>query len=144
MAKSTKNQKTDFVDVSNGKGLQHSQSEIHDDFPLPNPDDLKKFQEVESEIVPWLMRMSENEQSFRHSYENTRNNIINDVNNKLYRVDLFRIFSALFIVIFGFCVSGFLILKDKDTIGTIFASTTMISAVGMFLNLRNNKTNPPK
>jgi uncharacterized membrane protein len=140
MAKQKSKQQANILDPKTGHGMQLIRSDEHDDTPLPSADELAKYKALHPEVVPWLMKISEKEQDHRHSFENSRIKLVNDVNSKLYTIDIIRIVCAFIIVISGFLLSGILLYNDKLLIGSLFAGTTMLGAVAMFLKSKREET----
>lgn len=140
MGRAQRNTKTDIVQTKDGeKGLQHINSEHYDDNPLPTPEDLAKYNETNPEIINWLMRMSEREQKNRHEMGARRVEIVNDVNAKIYYIDMIRIAVAFIVVLLFLGFSAYLIYIDKVIIGSVFTGITMIAVVLAFLEKNNEK-----
>jgi len=141
MAKLQTQRKSNSVETARGKGHIVEQTDHFDDTPLPEAAELAKYNEINPKIVEWLMKTVEAEQLHRHNFDKLRINEVKKINGRLFFVDITRIAAAFIIVMSGMAFSYILVVGGYKTVGSIFAGGTIITAVGMFLNIRKN---PPK
>ncbi len=136
MARIKRNSKTTSVHTENGTGILVDQTDQFDDNPLPDAEELARYQKIDPEIVSWLIYATEKEQDHRHRAELLRLREVRSIHNRLFAVDFIRVCCAFIIVLSGMGFSYILIREQRILPGSVFAGATMLSAVAMFLNLR--------
>jgi hypothetical protein len=93
--------------------------------------DMKKaFQQVKPELWP----LSNAEQIQRHQDMTKKMNLVSENDRRFFKISALSVICAFLIMVLGMLLSAYLIYKDKDIIGTIFAGATILTVAGMFLS----------
>jgi len=111
----------------------HSEHSVISDCLLPPATELKAYQDVDTNIIPFIIKATDKEQSFRHK-QFDRENFIN----------VMGLIFAFIILVLGMGLSAFFIYLDKDITGTIFGGSTIIIALGIFVKRPNKNENNKK
>jgi uncharacterized membrane protein len=132
-------QRKENMAVAHGKsgasitGLGREETHEFDDSPLPSADDLVKLNQISPEIVPWLMKRAEDEQSFRHATIRRREEVLASVFANEAHITKSAIHWAGFILLVGMAFSAFLVHSDQTITGSIFAGAVLVGAASLFL-----------
>lgn len=118
-------------------GLMVEENTIYDDSLLPPAEELVKLNSVSADIVPWIMHRTEIEQNARIKFNENRMELAKKDFKNTHRYDLIALFMAFVIVIGLIIFSFYLILNNKDVLGTVFAGGTMALIVSYFLKTKN-------
>lgn len=113
--------------------LSMEQTVFRDDNPLPPPDTLRKYKELDEDIVPWLLVHAELEQKNRHADSDTRTRLLAQ-SIKTDSTALYLIWSAL-IAAFATCV--LLAYLGQDIASVISGVSGIISSIA--LSIRYNR-----
>ena len=117
--------------------LEHNSS--YDDSLLPDSKELAKLKELDPDIIKWIKERTAKEQDVRHEINFRRLSLLKSDNSKNFFIDVYSLTLAFFIIFGGMALSAFLIYKDLNVAGTIFAGTTIITASAAFLNFRKKQ-----
>lgn len=123
------------------KGVALEENSVYDDSLLPASDELARLKEISPDIVPWIMTRTEMEQDARLDFNKRRISLAEKDLNHAHRYSILALFMAFFIVAAFMVFSFFLILNDKDVLGTVFAGGTIVIIVWYFLNTKKRKKN---
>ncbi len=139
MAKSKLTQRKTNIQSPDGVGTELEQTLNIDDCSLPSPEELRCYQEVDPNIVKFLMDTSSKEQAHRHELDHKQVSLIDKNNRYRYNINRIGLYSALVIMIFSLFFSGFLIYFEKPIEGTIFGSIALISIAAIFIPRSSRK-----
>lgn len=106
---------------------------------LPPFEELKNLQTLDPNIIQWIKDRTEKEQDARLDFNDRRMGLVEKGQKMGYRMDMTTVICALIVILSGMLFSFFLILNDKDVLGTIFAGGTILFSVYAFLNFRRKK-----
>jgi uncharacterized membrane protein len=118
---------------SNANGQQVEQTLTVEDSFLPPPAELKEYLAINPEIVKLLIEASRNEQQHRHMMDRQKMKVIGRDGLSVHRINIVGMAFAFLIMMTGLALSAYLIYKDKDVTGTVFAGITIVMAVNTFL-----------
>ena len=134
MAKQKLITKQTNLSAPGANGQQLEQTFTVDDSFLPSPEELQRYKEINPDIVKLLIDASRNEQDHRHHIDRLKMKTIKKEGNMVHVVNITGMALAFIIMIAGLGLSAFLVYKEKEIVGTIFAGATILIAVTTFLN----------
>lgn len=114
-------------------GLTVEHNTLIDDNLLPSADELAKLNNVSDKIVPWIMERTEKEQDARIKFNEDRMKIAQADFKHTHRYNFTALTMAFIIVLMFLGFSFYLIMHGQETIGTIFAGSTVALIVSYFL-----------
>lgn len=134
------------VDVASqhGVGKQIIEKYTVDDNLLPSPQELSAYQQIDERIIPFLMETASKEQSFRHELEKDKLAAVKKNDSRTFLTNWWGMFFAFLIMILGMAISGFLMYHEKYVIGSIFGGTTILIAIGTFINKSSSNKDSKK
>ena len=106
---------------------------------LPSADELSKLNSVDPSIITWIKERTAKEQDARIRFNDGRIDMAKGEYRYVHRYNFTALFMAFIIVILFLGFAAYLILHDKETIGTIFAGGTMALIVSYFLRTKPKK-----
>ncbi len=120
MSKSAKQQRIQKV----GGNVAVEQTIVSDDSLLPTPAELKGYQDIDPNIIPWLLTETEREQAHRHSTDIEKINILKSAvtNDRMFLIFFF----ILVIVFIG--LSAVFLFYDKNISGSVFGVVGLAGA----------------
>lgn len=136
----TKASQQNRVHTRDGKPVIYEQQTVIDDGLLPSADELKKLQEVDENIVGWLMRRSEREQEHRHEFTDKRVALAKKELNGNIAINVLCIVFAFLLVVLGMGVSVYFVVQGLSVVGTIFAGATLVGAAALFTRIPGRKS----
>ncbi|MBE6305717.1 MAG: hypothetical protein E7082_07385 [Bacteroidales bacterium] len=126
---------------STTNGVSLEQNTIYDDSLLPAAEELSKLNELNSEIIPWVMKRTEIEQNARINFNKKRTALaFREINYSAF-LSLFGLALCAIVFIGIFYLSYLLITGGNAAAGTLFGCLDIASimmAVNKF-NLRKKK-----
>jgi len=128
--------KTKQTNLSTNDASGHQVEEIFtiDDNFLPSPQELIQYKEINPDIVKLLLDASEREQIHRHFIDKQKMKVIYKDSRSMHSINILGMIFAFIVILSGLALSAYLIHLEKNTIGTIFAGSTIIIAAAIFLN----------
>lgn len=144
MSKQSISRRETQVGVGNAIGKQVEQTVSVDDLSLPSPQELKAYQEINPEIVPFLIETSRKEQEHRHKIEDEKMKIIKYSEHKSGRMNFWGMFFAFFALLSIVALSGFALQLDHEWFSGIFGCSAVIAIISLFINAGKDNNNPVK
>jgi uncharacterized membrane protein len=124
------------TDVRDGTsvGTQVEQTFTVDDSFLPSPEELARYKEIDPLIVEHLIRASIKEQDHRHSVEDSKIDLIGNVDKWNWKTDWWGMcFAFLCILLFcGLC--AYALYLDKPWFAGLFGVGTFAAVASLFIN----------
>lgn len=119
-------------------------SEEHDDGFLPDIKTIEEFTKLTPDAPQFFIETAKREQEFRH--ELTRKGMKLSSREQLlsHGLNYFGLACALLIGVGAMAFSYFLIMENKDMLGTIFAGGTLIAMAALFIRAVSGRNQPPK
>lgn len=132
MAKKVEQQRVAKV----GNNMQLEQMIASDDSLLPTPKELVAYQDIDKNIIPWLLEHTANEQAHRHETDKEKLALV----RKSLNTDK-TIIALFFIIVFVFIgLSAFFVYIEKNVSGSIFGLCGLVGAYVLydrFLKVKN-------
>lgn len=125
---------------SHKDGVSLEQNSAYDDSLLPPADELAKFNEINPDIIKWIMDRTSLEQEVRHSHNQERLKMSKYEFRGTRRYNIAALIFAFLVIMAGLSFSTFLIYNEMNVVGTIFAGSTLIMAANAFIRA-SKKTN---
>ena len=100
MAKQSISRKETQVSMGDSVGKQLEQTVSVDDNSLPSPQDLKLYQQIDPQIISFLMKTSIKEQEHRHFMDKEKLKILKKSEQKNGRMNWWGMFFAFLSLIF--------------------------------------------
>jgi uncharacterized membrane protein len=119
---------------SNKDGVLLEQNSVYDDSLLPPADELAKLNDINPDIIKWIMDRTSLEQETRHLHNRERLEMTKYEFRGTRRYNIAALIFAFFVIIAGLSFSTFLIYNEMNIVGTIFAGGTLIMAANAFIN----------
>ena len=118
-----------------GAGMAIEQVIASDDSLLPAPSELAAYQNVDAQIIPWLLEQTKKEQEHRHHTDNDKIKLMQKALNmdRLYLVCLF-LFALLFVLL-----SALFVYLEKNIAGSIFGFFGIVGVIVLFSQLKLKK-----
>lgn len=114
-------------------GITLEHNTVVDDSLLPSADELAKLNNVSDKIIPWIMERAEKEQDARIKFNEDRMEIAQGDFKHTHRYNFTALIMAFAIVLIFIGFSFYLIMHGQETVGTIFAGSTIALIVSYFL-----------
>lgn len=107
-----------------GSNVALEQTIVSDDSLLPSPKELEGYQNINPDIIPWLLKQTELEQLHRHKMDTDKVKILKGAvaNDRIYLI----FFLSLVLIFIG--LSAWFIYIDKDISGSIFGVLGIVGA----------------
>ena len=120
MSKSAKQQRIQKI----GGNVAVEQTIVSDDSLLPSPVELKGYQELNPDIIPWLLTETEREQAHRHATDMEKIQLLKSAvtNDRIFLIFLF------IVVLIFIGLSAFFLYLDKNISGSIFGIVGLAGA----------------
>lgn len=125
--------------VCDKTGLTLEQNTVYDDNLLPSAEELAKLDTVSKDIIPWIMKRTEMEQDARIKFNEDRMKIAQSDFKHVHRYNFTALIMAFIIVLVFVAFSFYLIVNGQETIGTVFAGSTVVLIVSYFLKAKNKE-----
>lgn len=128
--------KTRQTDIASkgANGRQVEQTYTVDDNCLPSPQELEHYQSIDPRIIDFLITTTQKEQAFRHDFEKKKLKSYNLSGKREFRINVWGMILAAFIMLVGLGLSALLIYFEKTLIGTIFGGAALIIAASVFIS----------
>lgn len=124
----------EVAQVHTESGVQQAmhRRSLEDDCPLPAPEELQRFKDIDPRLVDFFMEQSRTEQQQRHKAENSGIDIIRNVSRQDFIVSLngMYVMLAVFIVLAGIAV--WLIITGYSVAGITFATLDAVGILSVF------------
>lgn len=116
-------------------GISVKQNIVYDDALIPSADEMARYRDIDQGFVQWFMENGTREQQARHKDYDNRYKLMHSSirSNNIFMILLFVAF-----VIFA-SLSAYLIINNKDLIGSIFAASAIIDIASLIW--RDRKAN---
>lgn len=133
MAKQEVKTKRTQLSSREANGDQLEQTITVDDNCLPSPAELAQYQQLDPNIIPFLIETTKKEQEFRHKHEANKLKIYDKTGRRDFRLDMLGMLLAALIMFAGIGLAALLIYYEKIVTGSIFGGTTLIIAASIFI-----------
>lgn len=134
MSKHSISTRETHVGVGDAIGKQVEQTVSVDDFSLPTAQELKAYQEINPNIVTFLLETSKKEQEHRHKTENKKIDIIRYSEHKNGRMNWWGMFFAFLSLVALVGLSALALYLDHEWFAGIFGFSAVVSIVTVFVN----------
>jgi uncharacterized membrane protein len=134
-----KRQQTRSIAQQGNNHIVH-QSVEEDDNLLPNPDELRKYCELDPEFMNWIKSRCDIEQKGRLDHRNKSAKFAESTNRKLFTIDILSLLLSTGVICSLMYGSYSLIIKNHEKIGFTFGSISIITFAVRILNFRKKKT----
>ena len=142
MGKQELKRKETAVVSPNGEGKQYEQTLTVDDTCLPSAEELTAYQEIDPNIVTFLMDVSKKEQEHRHKMERDKLRVVDKNERRVFRLNWWGMFYAFLSIVVLVGLSGYALYLDKPWFAGILGAGTFVSIVYIFV--KNDKTDSTK
>lgn len=132
------------VSTGDAIGKQVEQTVSVDDLSLPTAQELKAYQEINPNIVDFLLETTRKEQEHRHKMENMKMEVIHYSEHKNGRMNWWGMFFAFLSLVFMVVLSAFALYLDLPWFAGIFGFSTVAAIVTIFVNAGKDKELPKK
>ena len=122
------------VSMGDSIGKQLEQTVSVDDNSLPSPQELQLYQQIDPNIIPFLIKTSIKEQEHRHNMDNEKMKILKDSERKNGRMNWWGMFFAFLSLILFMGVAAFALYLDKPWFAGIFGGTAILSVISTFVH----------
>ncbi len=122
------------VGVGNAIGKQVEQTVSVDDLSLPTAQELKAYQEINPNIVTFLIETSQKEQEHRHKTEDKKIDLIRYSEHKNGRMNWWGMFFAFLSLVTLVGLAAFALYLDHKWFAGIFGFGAVIGIVSVFVN----------
>lgn len=112
----------------------HLIEQTFNDNLLPEASEIEHLQRLDPNIMEWLKQTAQKEQEFRHESYKSRLEIIKTSSKGDRQVNRLGLLFSFLIVVLGMLFSAFLIDKQHEILGSIFAGGLILSIVSLFLS----------
>jgi hypothetical protein len=106
---------------------------------LPSADELSRLNQVDPSLITWIKDRTTEEQNARIRFNDSRIDLAKKEYKYVHTYNFVALFMAFIIVVLFLGFAGYLILNNKETIGTIFAGSTLVLIVSYFLKTKSKK-----
>ncbi len=134
MSKHSISTRETHVGVGDAIGKQVEQTVSVDDLSLPTAQELKAYQEINPNIVTFLLETSKKEQEHRHKTENKKIDIIRYSEHKNGRMNWWGMFFAFLSLVALVGLSALALYLDHEWFAGIFGFSAVISIITVFVN----------
>lgn len=122
------------VSMGDSIGKQLEQTVSVDDNSLPSPQELELYQQIDPNIIPFLIKTSIKEQEHRHNMDNEKMKILKNSERKNGRMNWWGMFFAFLSLILFMGVAAFALYLDKPWFAGIFGGTAILSVISTFVH----------
>ena len=134
MSKHSISTRETHVGVGDAIGKQVEQTVSVDDLSLPTAQELKAYQEINPNIVTFLLETSKKEQEHRHKTENKKIDIIRYSEHKNGRMNWWGMFFAFLSLVALVGFSALALYLDHEWFAGIFGFSAVVSIITVFVN----------
>jgi len=117
--------------------MQHTE-DVDDNF-LPKATEIAALNEINSDVLPWLMAMSEREQKFRHENHFKRIEITNNHNQREHNTARCALLIYFVLVISCVLASYVLVREGHNLQGSLFGGTAVVLGLAVLIARSPNK-----
>ena len=122
------------VSMGDSIGKQLEQTVSVDDNSLPSPQELQLYQQIDPNIIPFLIKTSIKEQEHRHNMDNEKMKILKNSGRKNGGMNWWGMFFAFLSLILFMGVAAFALYLDKPWFAGIFGGTAILSVISTFVH----------
>ena len=122
------------VSMGDSIGKQLEQTVSVDDNSLPSPQELQLYQQIDPNIIPFLIKTSIKEQEHRHNMDNEKMKILKNSERKNGRMNWWGMFFAFLSLILFMGVAAFALYLDNPWFAGIFGGTAILSVISTFVH----------
>ena len=134
MSKHSISTRETHVGVGDAIGKQVEQTVSVDDLSLLTAQELKAYQEINPNIVTFLLETSKKEQEHRHKTENKKIDIIRYSEHKNGRMNWWGMFFAFLSLVALVGLSALALYLDHEWFAGIFGFSAVVSIITVFVN----------
>ena len=107
---------------------------VIDNNPMPSADELAKYQEVDSGLVSYFQRITDEERSFRHEVARQSVDLLARENKRGHRERLLgQVFAFLSLLVF-LAITAWALYLDKAWLAGLFSTLSIAGIVSAFIN----------
>lgn len=140
MSKKLLKQKETQVSAGDGSlGRQIEQTLTVDDMCLPSPQELAAYNEINPQIVKFLISASVKEQEHRHEMDIKKIETIRREEKRTYRINIIGMTFAFLLLAALLSLAAFMLYLGHKWFASFFGLTTIISAISLFIMPQKNK-----
>lgn len=140
MAKQSISRKETEVSMGNSVGKQLEQTVSVDDNSLPSPQELQLYQQIDPQIIPFLIETSKKEQNHRHCMDKEKLKILKNSERKNWRMNWWGMFFAFCFLVLFMVVAAFALYLDKTWFSALFGGTAIATVVSIFIDAGKNSS----
>lgn len=148
MAKRISEQATRHYSPEDGIERQVILRSAQDDSPMPTPQELAQYKEVDPSLVQFFMDLVKEEQKNRHELQRQTIEGVREVASKDYRINRLGMIIVAIITLALLGLSFVLLLNGFHWAGMIFSGSTILMIYAyitqMATSLTKNPSKPPK
>lgn len=115
--------------LQNKDGILLEQTSIYDDSLLPSSDELARLQQIDPNIIQWLMDRVTKEQDARIKFNEDKLALTNKSVNNAYKSSLLGMVLIFFIILSGFALTAWFLYMGIDVGATIFGGCSFVSLI---------------
>ncbi len=119
--------------VQHKSPTEYQLSEEHDDGILPDILTISEYAKLDPSAPKFFMEAAKSEQDFRHAMNKDAMKLSRREQALIHGINYLGLTFAFLIGIAGMAFSYFLIIQDKETLGSIFAGVTLLGLAGLFV-----------
>jgi len=124
---------------SEGRLLALKQEQLFHMGPLPAPADFEIYEKTVPGAGDRILRMAEQEQSFRHDVEKRRTNAVIEDAKEIRRLERYGQWLGFIIAIVALIIGYFLGVNNKTTCAVILFGGTIATLVAIFVTREKGK-----
>ena len=133
MGKQSISRKETQVSMGDSTGKQLEQTVSVDDNSLPSPQELAQYQQIDPDIVRFLIETSVKEQAHRHRRDDEKMKLLKNSERKNTRMNWWGMFFAFLSLILFMGVAAFALYLNKPWFAGIFGGTAILAVITTFV-----------
>ncbi len=141
MGKQSISRKETQVSMGDSIGKHLEQTVSVDDNSLPSPQELQQYQQIDPNIISFLINTSIKEQEHRHNMDNEKMKILKNSERKNGRMNWWGMFFAFLSLILFMGVAAFALYLNKPWFAGIFGGTAILSVISTFVQAGKDASN---
>lgn len=134
MSKHQINSRETKVATPNGVGESVEHIVTIDDNAMPSPEELRKYKELDPNLVKYFMDLTSKEQANRHESNRTRFKIVSNTQRRNYRANMSGMVLAFLSLVLILALTGVAIYLDHMWFASIFTATSIVMILKTFVN----------
>lgn len=133
MGKQSISRKETQVSMGDSTGKQLEQTVSVDDNSLPSPQELAQYQQIDPDIVRFLIETSVKEQAHRHRMDDEKMKLLKNSERKNTCMNWWGMFFAFLSLILFMGVAAFALYLNKPWFAGIFGGTAILAVITTFV-----------